>query len=114
MSLIFTCDDKATLVAYLYDEIDAPDRQRVDEHLRQCAACAAEVGALAGVRIELTQWAAPNAELGFTVVAKRTSEDGTKEAVTADAPASAPATVSAWMLKVWPASDTPIGAITGM
>lgn len=68
MSLIFTCDDKATLVAYLYDEIDAQDRQRVDEHLRQCAACAAEVGALAGVRIELTQWSAPNAELGFSIV----------------------------------------------
>ena len=68
MSPMFTCDDKATLVAYLYDEIDADDRQRVDEHLRQCAACAAQVSALAGVRIELTQWAAPNAELGFTIV----------------------------------------------
>ncbi len=68
MSLIFTCDDKATLVAYLYDEIDAADRQRVDEHLRQCVACAAEVGALAGVRSELTQWAPPDAELGFTIV----------------------------------------------
>ena len=68
MSLMFSCDDKATLVAYLYDEIDADDRQRVDEHLRQCAACAAEVGALAGVRTGLTQWAPPNAELGFTIV----------------------------------------------
>lgn len=68
MSLMFTCDDKAALVAYLYDEIDAPDRQRVEEHLRQCVACAAEAGALAGVRTELTQWAAPPAELGFTVV----------------------------------------------
>lgn len=68
MSLMFTCDDKATLVAYLYDEIDAADRQRVDEHLRQCGACAAEVGALAGVRTGLTQWAPPNAELGFTIV----------------------------------------------
>lgn len=68
MSLMFTCDDKATLVAYLYNEIDAPDRQRVEEHLRQCAACAAEVGALADVRTELTQWAPPQAELGFTIV----------------------------------------------
>ncbi len=68
MSLMFTCDDKATLVAYLYNEIDAPDRQRVDDHLRQCAACAAEVGALANVRTGLTQWAPPNAELGFTIV----------------------------------------------
>lgn len=68
MSLMFSCDDKATLVAYLYDEIDAADRQRVDEHLRQCAACAAEVGALGFVRTGLTQWAPPNAELGFTIV----------------------------------------------
>jgi anti-sigma factor RsiW len=69
MSLMFTCDDKATLVAYLYDEIDASDRRRVEEHLQQCAACAAEVGALSGVRTQLTQWAPPAAELGFTVVA---------------------------------------------
>jgi hypothetical protein len=70
MSLMFTCDDKATLVAYLYNEIDAPDRQRVEEHLRQCVACAAEVGALDGVRTELRQWAPPQPELGFTVPAK--------------------------------------------
>ncbi len=70
MSLMFTCDDKATLVAYLYDEIDAPDRKRVDDHLRQCAECAAEVRALSGVRSELTQWAAPDAELGFTIIRK--------------------------------------------
>jgi anti-sigma factor RsiW len=68
MSLMFTCDDKATLVAYLYNEIDAPDRRRVEEHLRQCAACSDEVGALAGVRTELTQWAPPQPELGFTIV----------------------------------------------
>jgi len=68
MSLKYTCDDKATLVAYLYDEIDAPDRLQVDDHLRQCAACAAEVGALSSVRRELTQWAPPHAELGFTII----------------------------------------------
>ena len=68
MSLMFTCDDKATLVAYLYDEVDAPERQLVDEHLRQCAACAGEVAALSGVRSELTQWAPPKAELGFTIL----------------------------------------------
>ena len=68
MSLMFTCDDKATLVAYLYDEVDAQDRQRVDEHLRYCAACADEVAALSGVRSGLTQWAPPEAELGFTII----------------------------------------------
>jgi anti-sigma factor RsiW len=74
MSLLFTCDDKATLVAYLYNEIDAADRQRVEDHLRECVACAAEAGALAGVRSGLTQWAPPQAELGFTVVARATGE----------------------------------------
>ena len=68
MSLMFTCDDKATLVAYLYDEVDAQDRQRVDEHLQHCAGCAGEVAALSGVRTELTQWAPPEAELGFTII----------------------------------------------
>lgn len=68
MSLMFTCDDKATLVAYLYDEVDAQDRQRVDEHLQHCAACAGEVAALSGVRTELMQWAPPEAELGFTII----------------------------------------------
>ena len=81
MSLMFTCDDKATLVAYLYGEIAAADRQRVDEHLRQCAACAAEVGALAGVRIELTQWAPPNAELGFTIVRDAAAQKDRKSVV---------------------------------
>lgn len=70
MSLKFTCDDKATLVAYLYNEIDEVDRLRVAEHLRECAACESEVGALAGLRTELNQWAPPNAELGFTIVQK--------------------------------------------
>jgi hypothetical protein len=85
MSLKFTCDDKATLVAYLYNEIDEADRLRVDEHLRECAACESEVGALAGVRTGLTQWAPPNVELGFTIVRKNAPEPAT-----APAPESAP------------------------
>lgn len=92
MSLMFTCDDKATLVAYLYDEIDAADRQRVEEHMRQCAACAAEVGALSGVRTQLTQWAPPAAELGFTVVAT-TRDAATRESVQPSSQAEPTATV---------------------
>ncbi len=80
MNDTFTCDDKATLVAYLYNEIDAPDRLRVDEHLRQCVACAAEVGALANLRTELAAWAPPDAQLGFTLVQRA-----------AGAPSAAPA-----------------------
>ena len=68
----FTCDDKQTLIAYMYDEVDAATRAHVDAHLASCAQCAAEVRALSDVRLELSQWAPPDAELGFAIV--RTSE----------------------------------------
>ena len=64
----FNCDDKQTLIAYLYDEVDAATRARVDAHLAACPRCAAEVRALGDVRLELSQWAPPDAELGFAVV----------------------------------------------
>jgi len=70
MSIKFTCDDKATLVAYLYGEIDPPARQTVDDHLAHCAACAAEVTALGGVRSELGLWTPPAVELDFQIVRK--------------------------------------------
>ena len=70
MSNQFTCDDKDTLIAYLYGEIDAASRRAVDQHLASCAACAAEVAGLGDVRAELGAWAAPDAELGFTIVKK--------------------------------------------
>jgi hypothetical protein len=68
MSETITCDDKEQLVAYLYDELGADERRRIDEHLRMCAACAGEVSGLAHVREELATWVPPEAELGFTVV----------------------------------------------
>ena len=68
MSETFRCDDKEQLVAYLYDELDGLTRRRIDEHLRVCAACAAEITGLSGVRRELAEWAPPNATLGFTIV----------------------------------------------
>lgn len=70
MNTTFTCDDKATLVAYIYCEVDAPTRQAVDDHLAQCPACAAEVTALGGVRSELGVWAPPEVELDFQIVKK--------------------------------------------
>lgn len=74
MSTKFTCDDKTTLVAYLYGEIDAPSRQAVDDHLAQCAACAAEVTALGGVRSELGLWTPPEVELDFQIVRRSVNE----------------------------------------
>jgi len=70
MSDTFVCDDKDTLIAYLYDEIDPIVRRRVEEHLRVCAACTAEVTALSSVRVELASWSAPETELDFQFVRK--------------------------------------------
>ena len=53
MSEIFGCDDKDTLVAYLYSELDADGRREVERHLRTCAACAHEVEGLRAVRQDL-------------------------------------------------------------
>jgi anti-sigma factor RsiW len=68
MSIQFTCDDKQTLIAYLYGEVDASTRKAVDDHLATCAACASEVTALGDVRSELGLWMAPDAELDFKIV----------------------------------------------
>jgi len=70
MSMKFTCDDKATLVAYLYGEVDAAARQAIDDHLAHCAACAGELTALGDVRSELGLWAPPDVELDFQIVRK--------------------------------------------
>jgi cytochrome c5 len=68
MSEIFTCDDKETLVAYLYGDVDEATRHRVDDHLRRCTACGEEVSGLSGVRVELASWTPPEPALGFTIV----------------------------------------------
>lgn len=68
MNTVFSCDDKATLVAYLYGEVEPAERDRVDAHLATCAACAAEVRALGDLRSELGRWSPPDAELGFAIV----------------------------------------------
>ena len=72
MNSTFTCDDKTTLIAYLYGEVDAAMRASIDLHLGSCARCAAEVRALGDVRAELSLWAPPDAKLGFAIV--QTSE----------------------------------------
>jgi hypothetical protein len=70
MSMQFTCDDKQTLIAYLYGEIEPAARHAVDAHLATCGACAAEVTALGGVRSELGLWVPPHVELDFAIVKK--------------------------------------------
>jgi len=65
MTELFQCDDKEQLVAYLYDELDELTRRRIDEHLRVCAICTAEVGGLSGVREELAGWRHPRPSSDF-------------------------------------------------
>lgn len=68
MIIQFTCDDKQTLVSYLYGEIDHATRKAVEAHLATCAACALEVTTLGDVRSELGLWVPPEVELDFTIV----------------------------------------------
>ena len=77
MNSTFTCDDKPTLIAYLYGEVDAAMRASIELHLGSCARCAAEVRALGDVRAELSLWAPPDAKLGFAIV--KTSEQPTAQ-----------------------------------
>jgi hypothetical protein len=70
MSETFRCDDKETLVAYLYGEIEPSVRREVERHLRGCAACAREIEGLQAVRSDLESWQPPFADLGFSIVQK--------------------------------------------
>jgi anti-sigma factor RsiW len=68
MSETFCCDDKETLVAYLYGEIDPGLKRAVEDHLRKCAECGEEVGSLQAVRHDLASWVPAVPDLGFTIV----------------------------------------------
>jgi anti-sigma factor RsiW len=68
MSQPFNCEDKELLVAYLYDEAEPADRERVDAHLAECASCREEVEGLRGVRTTLADWAPSTRALGFRLV----------------------------------------------
>ena len=62
------CPEKEALVACAYEECEAAERERVERHLRSCAACAAELDGFTALRGMLREWAPPDARLGFRVV----------------------------------------------
>jgi anti-sigma factor RsiW len=68
MTMPVGCENKEAIVAYLYDEVDAIERNRIEAHLAACGECRAEVNALRSVRIELPAWAPPERDLGFAIV----------------------------------------------
>lgn len=67
MSEVFRCDDKDTLVAYLYGDVEPGVRREVERHLRTCAACTRETEGLQAVRLNLQAWSPPDFDLGFTI-----------------------------------------------
>jgi hypothetical protein len=64
----FTCADKDTLIAFLYDECDEATRGAVTAHVATCPACADEVRGFAHVRETLSRWAPPDRVGGFRLV----------------------------------------------
>ena len=62
------CDDKPLLVAFLYDECEAAERDRIQAHLATCAGCRTELDALRAVRGRLAEWAPPEPAPDFRVV----------------------------------------------
>mgnify|MGYP003587635444 CR=1 FL=1 len=76
----FTCTDKDTLVAYVYGECEAAERQLVEAHLAACVPCAEEVAGLRGVRSVLGAWTVTAPETGVRMVT---------EAAAAEPPAAA-------------------------
>jgi Putative zinc-finger len=66
-----TMCDKDLLVGYVYDDITDIDRGRFERHLRECAACRAEVSAIRGVRDDLATWIPPEPHPGFQLTQPR-------------------------------------------
>ena len=98
----FPCDDKQRLIGYLYGELDDAERANIDAHLATCAACAAEVGDLRAVRVDLAAWQPPDAELGFRIV--REPEAAAPERRWWQVPAWAPLAAAAGLLLALAAS----------
>ena len=61
----YPTDRDETLVAYLYDDIDAATRTAFEAHLSSCTACRDELESLESVRHRLGAWSAPDAKLAI-------------------------------------------------
>ena len=54
------CDERESLLAYLYDETDPAERRRVEAHLAACETCGDELAGLRRVREDLLAWDVPD------------------------------------------------------
>jgi hypothetical protein len=59
MTCTYPGDRDATLIAYLYDDIEPAARAAFDAHLAACGVCRDELEALGGVRAQLARWSPP-------------------------------------------------------
>jgi hypothetical protein len=62
------CDSKELLISFVYDELDAAEREEARRHLASCAECRAEVAGLRTTQRHLATWAPPEPDLGFRIV----------------------------------------------
>lgn len=90
------CEDKDTLLDYLYGELEAEGRRVFEGHLRTCVSCAREVDELRGVRQDLAAWLPPEAELGFTLSPKTAAPMAVQPAIEVHPPRWAWSSVPAW------------------
>lgn len=56
------CDERERLIAYVYGEAAASERQQIETHLGECHVCRAEVSGLRSVRDDLLAWDVPKHE----------------------------------------------------
>lgn len=56
------CNERDRLIAYIYDECDATERDAVRQHLDGCNECRTEVAGLRSVREDLLAWEVPEHE----------------------------------------------------
>ena len=61
------CTDKAELVAFLYDDCEPGERDRIAAHVANCPDCTAELASLSATRQQLAAWVPP----AFAKVASR-------------------------------------------
>ena len=55
----FTGDREATVIGYLYGEIDQPEKAAFESHLAACAVCRHEIAELRAARLPLEKWQPP-------------------------------------------------------
>jgi hypothetical protein len=86
-SCIYGPNRNETLVAYLYDELEPPERAAFLAHVAACRTCDAELAELRDVRQQLAQWASPEGQALPLSGWDRPSRPGSVWAAVRDVPA---------------------------